>query len=128
MPPPALFQREDTYSRKRWRRVQYLADEFGKRWRSEFLLDMQRQTKWIKPRRHLQHGDFVIIKDDAARRNQWQLARVDEPYMDADGLVCKVKLKLATSNLDKEGNRKDMVHTYIECPIHKLVLILCSNK
>ena len=28
LPPPGIFQRADIYSRKRWRRVQYLIDEF----------------------------------------------------------------------------------------------------
>ena len=26
--PPGLFQREDNYSRRRWRQIQYLADQF----------------------------------------------------------------------------------------------------
>jgi hypothetical protein len=37
LPPPGVFQRADIYSRKRWRRVQHLANEFWDRWRKEFL-------------------------------------------------------------------------------------------
>jgi len=31
--PPGNFQGADVYSKKRWRRVQQLADEFWQRWR-----------------------------------------------------------------------------------------------
>ncbi len=127
LPPPGVFQKADLYSRKRWRRVQHLANEFWKRWRTEFLLEMQRRSKWTKPKKNLNPGDIVIIKDDAARRNQWQLARIMESYVDADGLVRKVKLILATSALDERGRRNDTRYNYIERPVHKLVLILSDS-
>ena len=37
MPPFGNFQRADVYLRKRWRRVQYLANLFWTRWRKEYL-------------------------------------------------------------------------------------------
>ena len=37
LPPPGNFQDADKYSRKRWRRVQHLSNEFWSRWRKEFL-------------------------------------------------------------------------------------------
>ena len=127
LPPPGVFQKADLYSRKCWRWVQHLANEFWKRWRTEFLLEMQRRSKWTKPKKKLNPGDIVIIKDDAARRNQWQLARIMESYVDADGLVRKVKLILATSALDERGRRNDTRYNYIERPVHKLVLILSDS-
>ena len=33
LPPPGVFQKEDMYCRKRWRQVQYLANEFWSRWK-----------------------------------------------------------------------------------------------
>ena len=35
--PPGLFVREDLYGRKQWRRAQFLADCFWKRWIKEYL-------------------------------------------------------------------------------------------
>ena len=35
LPPPGEFQRADLYSRKRWRRVQFLVNEFWVRWRKD---------------------------------------------------------------------------------------------
>ena len=37
LPPPGKFIREDMYARKRWRHVQYLAEQFWSRWRKEYL-------------------------------------------------------------------------------------------
>ena len=36
-PPPGNFVPPDVYARRRWRRVQYLADQFWIRWRREYL-------------------------------------------------------------------------------------------
>ena len=33
--PPGVFVKEDLYARKRWRRIQYLADQFWLRWKPE---------------------------------------------------------------------------------------------
>ena len=43
--PPGDFQRTDIYSRKRWKRVQYLAHVFWSRWRSEYLSSLQMRQK-----------------------------------------------------------------------------------
>jgi len=48
-----------------------------------------------KPHRNLQVGDVVILKDDSAPRNPWKLARVDQTYLDDDGLVRKVCIAVA---------------------------------
>lgn len=37
LPPPGNFVREDLYARERWRRVQYLSEQFWHRWRKEYL-------------------------------------------------------------------------------------------
>ena len=45
MPPPGCFQRDDMYLRKRWRRVQYLANLFWSRWRKEYIHNLQERSK-----------------------------------------------------------------------------------
>ncbi len=126
LPPPGEFQREDLYSRKRWRRVQHLANEFWARWKQEYLQDLQIRPKWNRPRRDLQQGDIVIIKEDEVPRNKWRLARVEETYMDEDKHVRKVKLAISDKSLNSEGKRTRPL-TFLERPIHKLVLLLESE-
>ena len=122
MPPPGVFQREDLYSKRRWRRVQHLADVFWNRWKKEYLLTLQQRQKWTKPCRNLKVGDVVLVKNDNLPRIQWKLARVEETLPSDDGFVRKVILAFGTATLDKCGRRTQEVQ-YLERPIHKLVLI-----
>ena len=45
MPPPGNFDQPDIYSRRRWRRIQDLANKFRSRWKNEFLSTLQSQQK-----------------------------------------------------------------------------------
>ena len=49
LPPPGSFVKEDLYARKRWRKTQYLLNEFWARWRKEYLLIQQTRSKWNTP-------------------------------------------------------------------------------
>ena len=123
LPPPGVFQSADKYCRKRWRRVQHLANEFWVRWRKEYLLSLQRRQKWTKPRRNMCVGDIVIIKgDDDLPRNKWQLVRVAEVHQSTDGRVRTVKVAVADDTLDNEGRRIKPVRS-LERPVQKLVLL-----
>ena len=57
LPPPGSFQSADFSCRKRWRRLQLLANEFSTRWRKEFSISLQQRQKWLEPHRNLCVGD-----------------------------------------------------------------------
>ena len=80
-------------------------------------------TKVESPKRDLQSGDIVILTEDNVPRNKWKLARVEETLLCVDGMVRKVKLAIGDTELDKKGKR---VHpqTYLERPVHKLILLM----
>ncbi|XP_006825478.1 uncharacterized protein LOC102802649, partial [Saccoglossus kowalevskii] len=98
-PPPGDFVREDIYARKRWRRVQYLANLFWTRWEKEYLYNLQSRKTWQGTKENTRVGDIVMLKDENIFRSDWRLAK--ETYPSSDGLVKKVKLLMATPNLDK---------------------------
>ena len=123
LPPPGSFQRADLYSKKRWRRVQYLVNEFWVKWKADFLQSLQTRQKWARTRRNMKEDDVVIIKDEDQSRNQWHLARVVQAYPSDDGLVRKVKLLVADSSLDKHGKRSKPP-AYLDRPVQKLVLLV----
>eukprot|EP00057_Strongylocentrotus_purpuratus_P021507 XP_011675981.1 PREDICTED: uncharacterized protein LOC100893226 isoform X1 [Strongylocentrotus purpuratus] len=123
LPPPGNFQGEDKYSRKWWRRVQYLANEFWLRWRREYLQQLQPRQKWTRTQRDLAIGDVVIAKETEDVRLQWPLARVAEVFPSQDGRVRKVKLLMADGALDSNGKRLKKP-CYLDRPVHKLVLLL----
>ena len=120
--PPGQFEPADMYARKRWRRVQHLANEFWSRWRKEFLLSLQERQKWLRPRRNLCVGDVVMVKDVNLSRNKWLLARVASVYPSKDGQVRKAQVAITDGCLDKNGRRSGPLR-YLERPVQKLVLV-----
>ena len=127
MPPPGDFQRADLYLSKRWRRVQYLANEFWNRWKKEFLQSLQPRQKWIAVRRNLQVNDVVIVMDESLPRNRWKLARVHETFPNDDGLVRKVKMAITTESLDDSGRPTKPI-VFLERPVQKVILLLPSDR
>ncbi|XP_063740237.1 uncharacterized protein LOC134864868 [Eleginops maclovinus] len=123
LPPPGSFVREDLYARKRWRRVQYLTEQFWSRWQKEYLSNLSLRQQWHVPRRNVKVGDVVIVKEDNVPRNEWRLARVVEARQEDDGLVRKVKIQIAQSKLGKRGERLTQP-TFLERPVQKLVVLV----
>ena len=110
--PPGVFYKDDNYSRKRWRQVQYLSDLFWKRWTKEYLPSLQKRTKWLRPSRKFQVDDIVIMVENSPR-NMWSIGRAIETYADKDGFVRSAKITVRSS--------------YLVRPIHKLCLLESVN-
>jgi hypothetical protein len=113
LPPPGVFQREDLYARRRWRRVQYLANLFWTRWKKEYLVSLQQRQKWTKSERNVAVGDIVLLKDENMPRNDWSMGRVTAMKPDSKGYVRSVVLKTSTAELHR--------------PVNKLVVLLESQ-
>ena len=97
---PGLFEKNDTYSRRRWRQVQFLANVFWGRWKREYLPLLQERQKWFRPRRNFTVGDTVIV-DESTPRNVWPIGRITEVFPDRDGFVRRVRVKTKTSTLER---------------------------
>ena len=119
--PPGNFPRADVYSKKRWRRVQQLTNEFWQRWRKSYLQSLQTRQKWTTPQKNLEEGDIVILRDEGAPRNSWKLARVEATYPDADGYVRKVKVAVADQSRQSGAS-------HYERPIHGLILLMSRRE
>lgn len=122
-PPPGRFVKEDLYLRKRWRRVQLLANTFWTRWKKEYLLNLQSRQKWTKEHRNAKVDDIVLLKDEITPRSQWKLAKIAEVYPGKDGIVRKVKLLMSDQNLYEEGKRTSKP-VHLERPIQKTVVLM----
>ena len=113
LPPPGAFQKADVYCRKRWRQVQYLANQFWSRWRKEYLSSLQTREKWTNPKRNFRVGDIVLMKDTQVPRQQWPMAKVVKVYADpTDKLVRTVDIEAPSSK------------SILKRPIHQLVLLI----
>ena len=122
LPPPGEFVREDVYARKRWRKVQFLPNEFWSRWKREYLLNLQARQKWHTKTRNFQVGDIVILKEEAVR-GHWKLGKIIETKQGQDGLVRSVKLLMGDSTLTYQGKRVSNP-SFLERPVNKLTLLL----
>ena len=78
LPPPGEFSQNDVYSIKRWRCVQFLADQFWARWRREYLQYLQLWSRWQRQKREARVGDVVLLVDANAPRNDWRRGMVTE--------------------------------------------------
>ncbi len=123
LPLPGKFVKEDVYARKRWRHVQYLAEQFWNRWRKEYLANIAARQKWNVSKRNLLVNDIVMVKDEDLPRNEWKLGRIQETISSVDGLVRKAKVLLGDSKLNAKGKRVNKPST-IERPVQKLVLLM----
>ncbi|XP_030837313.1 uncharacterized protein LOC115922501 [Strongylocentrotus purpuratus] len=105
LPPPGNFPLEDVYAKKRWRRVQHLANKFWSRWRKEFLSQLQSWQKWTKPQSNMKVDDIVPTKNDNIPRNLWPLRRIAQVFASEDGHVHKVKITVGDPELNRQGKR-----------------------
>jgi len=67
--------------------------------------------------------DDIVVINDNSPRNCWRIACVEETYPDDDGLVRKVRIKIADRNLD-ENSRPAGPLTSLCRPVQKLILLL----
>ena len=125
-----LFCKDDIYSRKRWKQVQYIANLFWQRWIKEYLPLMQQRQKWTNARRNFNINDVVVIVDETAPRNSWPLGRVVKTLPGPKGLVRSVLVKTKTNTLQRPIDVCKMAaHTVAVArgsplPVHLVVVLM----
>ena len=110
------------YGKARYRRVQYLAEQFWTRWRKEYLLTLTERRKWTRRKPCLRVGDVVLIKEQFVRRNEWPTALVTSVNKSDDGLVRSATLRSMVPRLPSSGVSGSVRH--ITRPISKLILLV----
>ena len=70
-------------------------EEFDEK--KEYLLELQRQQKWVKDEPNLTVGDLVLFLDENSPRGSWPLGLVKDISVGRDGLVRSVRVKTATT-------------------------------
>ena len=107
------------YGATRWKRIRYLADQFGKEWKQHYLMSLHDQRrKWKTPKINLKVGDVVIVKDKNQHRYLWETAQVINVKLSKDGLVRSATIQPTPRKTDN----RTCVNPR-ERPVHDLVLI-----
>lgn len=70
---------------RNWNLVQRMVHDLWTRWKEEYLVYLQRRSKWLQPGREMCVGDVVLMKDASAFQRTWPLARVTKVYPGKDG-------------------------------------------
>lgn len=94
----------------RWQHLQLIHQHFWKRWSDDYLVSLQKRTRWQTPKRNVQIGDLVCIKDENLPPMKWLLGRVVELHPGKDKFVRVVTVKTAGGLLKR--------------PVAKLTLII----
>jgi len=66
---PEIYQTKDllAYGSKRWRRVQFLSEQFWFRWRRDYLQSLHVRRKLPTEQRSFKVGDVVLLKDRSVK-------------------------------------------------------------
>ena len=100
--PPGIFNQRETYSVKRWKQVQYLADQFWGRWIKEYLPLLQERQKWHNLTNNLSVGDLVLVVDQNLHRGKWPKGIIEEVYPDNDGIVRQVLVRTTSGKVRRD--------------------------
>jgi hypothetical protein len=99
--PPGIFTKHDAYSKRRWRHVQYMADQFWIRFIREYLPLLQSRQKWNHPKRNFSVGDLVLVANENNPRCSWPLGRIVDVTLGSDGYIRRVKVFTRGTTLDR---------------------------
>ncbi|KAJ0171072.1 hypothetical protein K1T71_013271 [Dendrolimus kikuchii] len=115
MPAPGNFEASDVTARAHWRRAQYLADVFWRRWVREYLPLLQYRREPYASGDNPKVGDLVIICDPNLPRNTWPRGRVTAVHPGRDGEVRVLDVTTASGRvLRRPTKRKGIWYATIQ--------------
>lgn len=100
--PDEDYSETKTSYLSRWQLVQKIAQEFWKKWKTEYLHQLQVRNKWHKENANIKIGELVMISDTNLPSCEWPLGRVIETHAGIDGKTRVVTVKTA-KNVLKRG-------------------------
>lgn len=71
----------------RWQVTQKIYQDLSARWKREYLVSLQRRTKWTKEITNIQPGDVVLLLNECTPGTSWPLAVVTQVHPGQDGKV-----------------------------------------
>lgn len=98
-PPETSVLDTQTNRLTRWKLIQQLTEQYWSIWTHEYLMSLQKRSKWRETRPNLKVGDIVLIKNDNLPPTKWNLGRVLKCCPGRDGLTRVCELRTATGIL-----------------------------
>ena len=119
--PVGLWEPSHGYIKRKWRQAQFLADVFWRRFKREYLTQLQQRHKWNKERRSMKIGDIVFVVDNSLPRNEWNIGKVVKVCSSSDNKVRSCDVSILSNKF--LSNKKIILSR----PINKLVLLVESQ-
>lgn len=70
-----------TNTLSRWQHIQYIREHFWRRWKREYLNQLQRRNRWqLNRNTGLVPGSLVIIREDNCAPSYWSMGRILETF------------------------------------------------
>lgn len=84
-----------------YQKIQSLFQSYWKRWRLEYLNELQQRRKWQTNSNTIKIGDLVLLKEDNLPPLRWITGRVIELHPGSDGIIRVVTVKTAHSTFKR---------------------------
>lgn len=78
----------------RWQLVQKMNQHFWKKFRNEYLNELQQKGKWFQEEKQPEENELVLVKEENVAPYEWPMARVIKIHPGDDGLTRVVTLKM----------------------------------
>ncbi|XP_075156642.1 uncharacterized protein LOC142229926 [Haematobia irritans] len=99
--PLASYDDAGVVLRQSWLSSQQVAEQFWRRWVSEYLSTLTCRTKWFEKAKPLEVGDLVVVVDPSNPRNVWPRGKVIEIFKASDGQVRRAKVLTSCGVLER---------------------------
>lgn len=86
---------------KQYQHVQYLHEQFWRKWNDEYLATLQARNKWQRPADNLQINDIVVIRHENLPPTKWRLGRIIATHPGPDGLIRNVTIRHEKGTCDR---------------------------
>lgn len=88
-----------------WNEIRDMEQDFWQRWSSDYIVELQKRTKWFQLEPNIKEGDLVVMKADNMPPSQWQRGRIIEIFPGQDGAVRSVTVKTASGEYQRPITR-----------------------
>ncbi|XP_059224007.1 uncharacterized protein LOC131997304 [Stomoxys calcitrans] len=83
----------------RWQRLKAIQIHFAKRWKHEYICELQRRYKWKTAQQNLKADDFVVVREDNLPPVEWCLGRVINVFQGKDSNVRVAEIRTQSGTL-----------------------------
>ncbi|XP_065094846.1 uncharacterized protein LOC135715533 [Ochlerotatus camptorhynchus] len=91
--------------KQNWCTSQILANQYWKRWVSDYLPEITRRTKWFRYTKPIAVGDIVVITDSKMPRNCWPKGKVISTKVSQDDQVRSATVRTASGVYDRPATK-----------------------